>query len=290
MSVTDAEHLQFLIRQEEGARAERYKQELEIGDLRRSVALVTGKLERLQQFVDRSEWGQERERLQAHLKTLKRELEACQKSNAELLVCGAPRCEPYRELQSQLAELTQGRNEAQQERQAEHDKFVTTNNSLDETTQRLAEMTQQYTAAIRHIEELVTTPRAAQLLSKLIQAERDIESLQQCQCDECEECLEGEAYCLRCVVKLREQLEAQSVTYQDNLTEIQLLKAQVVSREKEIDRMMAQRNLAEAKLLVLERREQGYLSELDDYARTVLTLRSRVKACEAEHGLHRVQP
>ena len=83
---------------------------------------------------------------------------------------------------------------------------------------------------------------------------------------------------------LQEQLEAQSVTYQDNLTEIQLLKAQVVSREKEVDRMMAQRNLAEAKLLLLERREQGYLSELDDYSRTVLTLRSRVKACEAEHG------
>ena len=83
---------------------------------------------------------------------------------------------------------------------------------------------------------------------------------------------------------LQEQLEAQSVTYQDNLTEIQLLKAQIVSREKEIDVMMRQRNLAEDKVLVLERREVGYLSELDDYARTVLNLRSRVKACEAEHG------
>jgi|CXWL01.1.fsa_nt_gi hypothetical protein len=266
------------------------KQELEIGDLRQAVALVTGKLERLQQFVDRSEWGQERERLNARITELERDLEGCHRSNAELLVCGAQNCEPYRDLQSQLAELTQGRNEAQQERQAEHDKFVATNNSLDETTHRLAEVTQQYTAAIQHIEELVTTPRAAQLLSKLIQAERDIESLQQCQCDECEECLEGEAYCLRCVVKLREQLEAQSVTYQDNLTEIQLLKAHVVSREKEVDVMMAQRNLAEDKVLVLKRREVGYLSELDDYARTVLNLRSQLKACEAEHGLHRVQP
>ena len=82
------------------------------------------------------------------------------------------------------------------------------------------------------------------------------------------------------IISQRDQLQAQSVCYQDNLTEIQLLKAQVVSREKEVDRMMAQRNLAEAKLLVLERREQGYLSELDDYARTVLNLRSRVKACE----------
>ena len=184
------------------------QQELEIGDLRRTVALVTGKLERLQQFVDRSEWGQERERLNARITELERDIEACQRSNAELLVCGAQNCEPYRDLQSQLAELTQGRNEAQQER----------------------------------------------------------------------------------VVKLREQLEAQSVTYQDNLTEIQLLKAHVVSREKEIDVMMRQRNLAEAQLLVLERREAGYLSELDDYARTVLTLRSRVNACEAEHGLHRVHP
>ena len=101
-------------------------------------------------------------------------------------------------------------------------------------TAQLATVTQQCTAAIQHIEELVTTPREAQLLSKLIQAERDIESLQQCQCDGCEERLEGDAYCLRCVVTLREQLEAQSVIYQDNLTEIQLLKAQVVSREKEV--------------------------------------------------------
>lgn len=161
---------------------------------------------------------------------------------------------------------------------------------LAQAKRQLAEVTQQYTAAIQHSEELVTTPRAAQLLSKLIQAERDIESLQQCQCDGCEERLEGDAYCLRCVAKLREQFHAQSVTDQDNLTEIQLLKAQIVNREKEVDRMMAQRNFAEAKLLVLERREQGYLSELDDYARTVLALRSRVKACEAEHGLHRVQP
>lgn len=43
------------------------KQELEIGDLRQALALVTGKLERLQQFVDRSEWGQERDRLQSQL-------------------------------------------------------------------------------------------------------------------------------------------------------------------------------------------------------------------------------
>ena len=87
------------------------------------------------------------------------------------------------------------------------------------------------------------------------------------------------------ILSQRDQLQAQSVCYQDNLTEIQLLKAQVVSREKEVDRMMAQRNLAEAKLLVLERREQGYLSELDDYARTVLNLRSRVKACERESSI-----
>ena len=80
------------------------------------------------------------------------------------------------------------------------------------------------------------------------------------------------------------QLEDQCVIDQDNLTEIQLLKAQIVSREKEIDVMMRQRNLAEDKVLVLERREVGYLSELDDYARTVLHLRSQVKACEAEHG------
>ena len=92
------------------------------------------------------------------------------------------------------------------------------------------------------------------------------------------------------ILSQRDQLQAQSVCYQDNLTEIQLLKAQVVNREKEVDRMMAQRNLAEAKLLVLEQREVGYLSELDDYARTVLTLRSRVKACEAEHGPNRVKP
>ena len=88
---------------------------------------------------------------------------------------------------------------------------------------------------------------------------------------------------------LRNQLEAQSIEYQDNLTEIQLLKAQIVNREKEVDTMMAQRNLAEDKLALIELRERGYLSELDDYARTVLNLRSRVKACEAEHGLHRVQ-
>ena len=92
------------------------------------------------------------------------------------------------------------------------------------------------------------------------------------------------------ILSQRDQLQAQSVCYQDNLTEIKLLKAQVVSREKEVDVMMAQRNLAEAKLLVLEQREVGYLSELDDYARTVLTLRSRVKACEAEHGLNTVKP
>ena len=77
----------------------------------------------------------------------------------------------------------------------------------DDLRAQLATVTQQYTAAIQHIEELVTTPRAAQLLSKLIQAERDIESLQQCQCDGCEERLEGDAYCLRCVVKLRERVE-----------------------------------------------------------------------------------
>ena len=112
-------------------------------------------------------------------------------------------------------------------------------------------------------------------------------------------CAEHSAYTIRCQKKaviiaheaaMREQLEAQSVTYQDNLTEIQLLKAQIVSREKEIDVMMRQRNLAEDKVLVLERREVGYLSELDDYARTVLHLRSQVKACEAEHGLQREQP
>ena len=34
----------------------------------------------------------------------------------------------------------------------------------------------------------------------------------------------------------------------------------------------------------LTRANLFYLSELDDYSRTVLTLRSRVKACEAEHG------
>ena len=60
------------------------KQELEIGDLRRTVALVTGKLERLQQFVDRSEWGQERDRLTARITELERYIEACQRSNAAL--------------------------------------------------------------------------------------------------------------------------------------------------------------------------------------------------------------
>ena len=83
------------------------KQELEIGDLRRSLALVTGKLERLQQFVDRSEWGQERDRLTARITELKRDIEACQRSNAALLVCGAQNCEPYRSLQSQLVTLEQ---------------------------------------------------------------------------------------------------------------------------------------------------------------------------------------
>ena len=47
------------------------KQELEIGDLQRALSVVTGKLERLQQFVDRSEWGQERERLHVQLDVLK---------------------------------------------------------------------------------------------------------------------------------------------------------------------------------------------------------------------------
>ena len=148
------------------------------------------------------------------------------------------------------------------------------------------------------------------------------------------------------ILSQRDQLQAQSMCYQDNLTEIQFLKAQIVNREKEVDRMMAQRNLAEAKvaemksfelmlrndvgmlrdesarrlqvntdLTVLatvlkskeisyqkaienqkevfaraEQREVGYLSELDDYARTVSNLRSRVKACEAEHGPNRMQP
>ena len=83
------------------------KQELEIGDLRQAVALVTGKLERLQQFVDRSEWGQERERLNARITELERDLEGCHRSNAALLVCGTQNCEPYRELQSRLAEVEQ---------------------------------------------------------------------------------------------------------------------------------------------------------------------------------------
>ena len=47
------------------------KQELEIGDLQRALSVVTDKLERLQQFVDRSEWGQERERLHVQLDVLK---------------------------------------------------------------------------------------------------------------------------------------------------------------------------------------------------------------------------
>ena len=47
------------------------KQELEIGDLQRALSGVTDKLERLQQFVDRSEWGQERERLHVQLDVLK---------------------------------------------------------------------------------------------------------------------------------------------------------------------------------------------------------------------------
>jgi|CXWL01.1.fsa_nt_gi chromosome segregation ATPase len=83
------------------------KQELEIGDLRQALALVTGKLERLQQFVDRSECGQERDRLTARITELERDIEACQRSNAALLVCGAQNCEPYRELQSQLVTLEQ---------------------------------------------------------------------------------------------------------------------------------------------------------------------------------------
>ena len=91
------------------------------------------------------------------------------------------------------------------------------------------------------------------------------------------------------ILSQRDQLQAQSVCYQDNLTEIQLLKAQVkamehatekdvdrmeraaiqveslneecnrlkaqvVSREKEVDVMMAQRNLAEAKLATCQER------------------------------------
>ena len=221
------------------------KQELEIGDLRRTVALVTGKLERLQQFVDRSEWGQERERLNARITELERDIEACQRSNAELLVCGAQNCEPYRDLQSQLAELTQGRNEAQQERQAEHDKFVTTNNSLDETTQRLAEMTQQYTAAIQH------------------------------------------------VVKLREQLEAQSVTYQDNLTEIQLLKAKLANEIANVQAHISTNTRLDHLVITLRaqldtevRKHHGTIDAANSAQTYIETLESHIRdKCEIYPGL-----
>ena len=43
------------------------KQELEIHDLTRALAAVTGKLERLQQFVNASQWGQENAQLRAQL-------------------------------------------------------------------------------------------------------------------------------------------------------------------------------------------------------------------------------
>jgi len=61
-------------------------------------------------------------------------------------------------------------------------------------------------------------------------------------------------HCVNRVEALTDQLEAQSIDYQDNLTEIQLLKAQaeqmqktITAREKEVDVMMRQRNLAETK-------------------------------------------
>lgn len=72
---------------------------------------------------------------------------------------------------------------------------------------------------------------------------------------------DAKAYCITIknlsnrISDLTTQLEAQSVTYQDNLTEIQFLKADLANknkmlqaREKECDVLMAQRNLAEAKL------------------------------------------
>lgn len=62
--------------------------------------------------------------------------------------------------------------------------------------------------------EIMTIPKLIDEIERLrkqlatVTQERDkeIESLQQCQCDGCEERLEGDAYCLRCVVKLRQQL------------------------------------------------------------------------------------
>jgi hypothetical protein len=43
------------------------KQELEIGDLRQALAAVTGKLDRLQHFVNASHWGQENTQLKEQL-------------------------------------------------------------------------------------------------------------------------------------------------------------------------------------------------------------------------------
>jgi chromosome segregation ATPase len=82
---------------------------------------------------------------------------------------------------------------------------------------------------------------------------------------------------------LRARNETDQLCIKAQADELGRLRARLEAVERLVEKLISAGEITANALAEVEKREQGYLSELADYATTVTNLRMRVKAVDAEH-------